>query len=203
MRKMNNDAFWIQIGALATLFMCVMTLLTFGITTGMWESDFWHTDLEGASIVGYDGDWGEDIIVVYTDGTTESVKGISNNYWETMTIQDEGSKPISTIQYCINVLLPTSDIFDTLTYRCDISIVQNGINFYQIPYTTTDFIEITANEWTRIITVPLDIQNVSSGWDNGTYSISFENAGTIEGIEIPDGRSIDIAIEEGVVTFLI
>ncbi|GAH93890.1 unnamed protein product, partial [marine sediment metagenome] len=140
---------------------------------------------------------------VYDDGTTESVKGISNSYWETMSIQDDGSSPISVIQYCLNAKIPTSETFNTREYRCDVSIVQDGVEFYQMTYTTTDSINVTVDEWTRIITVPLDIQSISSDWADGVYHVSFENAGAIENINVPDGRSIDISVDYGNVTFLI
>jgi len=200
---MDDNALPPEIAGLATIAICVMTFLTFGISTGMWEPDFWRSDLDGASIIGYDGDWGEDIIVTYADGTTESVKGVSDNYWSSMSIQNDGSKPIETLQYCINVLLPVSDVFNTLEYWCDVSIVQDGVGFYQTSYTTTDSIIVKADEWTRIITVPLDVQTISDGWIDGTYSVSFDNAGAIEGVCVPDGLSIDIVVEDNMVSFLI
>ena len=77
---MNNEGLLVELGALATVLICIMTFITFGITTGMWELDLWRSDLQGASVIGYDGYWGEDIVVTYTDGTTESVKSVYNNY---------------------------------------------------------------------------------------------------------------------------
>jgi hypothetical protein len=142
------------------------------------------------------------ISFTYTDGTTGSVKGISNNYWSTMSIQDDGSSPISVIQYCINVKIPTSDTFDTRGYRCSISIGQDGIDFYQTSFTIISSVDVEANSWTRIITVPLEIQSISSDWDNGIYTVSFENVGTIEGIGVPKERYIDISIDDGIVTFM-
>lgn len=201
---MNDNAFIVELGALATVVICFMTFITFIITVGAWEPDFWESDLEGASIIGYDGYWGEDIVVIYTDGTTESVKGVSNNYWSTMSIRDDGSKPISTVQYCINAKIPTSDTFDTQGYECMASVVgQDDVVFYRITYTYVSSVDVEANEWTRIVTVSLDVQSVSSDWNDGMYRVSFENAGTIGGIGIPDGRSIDIAVDDGVVRFLI
>lgn len=195
---MNNNGAINEIAGFATLAICIMTAISFGISIGAWEAPFWITDFDDAS-----GDWGEDIIVTYADGTTESVKGISDNHWSTMSIQNDGSKPISSLQYCINAKIPTSDVFDTSEYRCDISIVQDGIEFYQTSYTTTDHINVVANEWTRIITVTLDIESVSCNWNDGTYTVSFENMGTIEDMNAPDGRSIDMAVTDGVVRFMI
>jgi len=195
---MNNNGAINEIAGFATLAICIMTAISFGISIGAWEAPFWITDFDDAS-----GDWGEDIIVTYADGTTESVKGISDNHWSTMSIQNDGSKPISSLQYCINAKIPTSDVFDTSEYRCDISIVQDGIEFYQTSYAIVDYVDIKANEWTRAITVTLDIQTISSSWNDGTYCISFENAGTLERIDVPDGRSLDIAVTDGIVTFLI
>jgi len=200
---MNKKGSIAEISGLATVVICIMTFVTFGITTGVWEPDFWRSDLDGASIVGYDGSWGEDIVVTYTDGNTESVKGISNSYWGTMSIRDDGSKAISSLEYCINAMIPVSDTFNTREYHCAVSIVRNNNNFYQTTYTTTGFVEIKANEWTRVITVPLDIQSISTNWDNGLYVVSFENTGTIEGINAPGGLSLDIIVENGVISFLI
>lgn len=194
---MNNTGAINEIAGFATVAICVMTFVSFGITTGMWEPMFWISDIDA------DGQWGEDIIVTYTDGQTESVKQISNNYWSIMSIQNDGSKPISTIQYCINALLPVSDVFSTHEYLCDVSVVQDGVDFYQTTYATTGSINVEANEWTRIVTVPLNIQTISDGFNDGLFTVSFDNIGTIEGIAVPGGRSIDISVTDGVVTFLI
>jgi len=195
---MNNNGAINEIAGFATIAICIMTAVSFGVTIGAWEPVFWISDIDDV-----DGQWGEDIIVTYADGSTESVKGISNNYWSTMAIENDGSKPISSLQYCINALIPVSDVFTTWEYWCDVSIVQDGIEFYQMTYTTTDPINVKADEWTRIITVSLDVQTISSNWNDGTYRISFENAGSIENINVPEGRSIDISVDDGIVTFLV
>jgi len=197
---MNNNGTINEIAGFATIAICIMTFISFGMTTGLWEEPFWCSGME---IIDYEGYWGEDIIVTYTDGQTESVKQISNSYWDSMSIRDDSSKPIVTIQYCINALIPVSDVFNTREYRCAVFIVQDGVDFYQTSYATTDSIDVGANEWTRIITVPLNIQTISNNWNDGIYTVSFENAGTIEGIAVPDGRSIDIVVTGGVITFLI
>ena len=194
---MNNDGAINEIAAFATVAICIMTFISFGITTGMWEAPFWISDIDA------DGQWGEDIIVTYDDGTTESVKGISNNYWSTMSIESDGSKPISSLQYCINAKIPTSDSFDTLGYECMISIFQDDIDFYQDTYATVHFVDVKADEWTRIVTVPLCVECVSGGLNNGVYTVSFENIGTIGDIDVPEGRSIDISVDDGIVTFLV
>jgi len=199
----NDNALINEIAGVATLAICVMTFITFMITTGALEPGFWESDLQGASIIGCDGQWGEDFVVVYTDGTTESVKGIYNNYWATMSIRDDNSKPIVTIQYCINAMIPVSDVFNTREYWCDVSIVQDGVEFYQTSYTTTDSINVEANEWTRIVTVVLDIESVAEGLNDGLFTVSFDNIGTIEDVAVPDGRSIDIVVDDGIVRFLI
>ena len=195
---MDNNGSVTEIASFATVAICIMTAISFGVTIGAWEPIFWISDLDDV-----DGQWGEDIIVTYDDGSTESVKGISNNYWSIMSIQNDGSKPIVTMQYCINAKIPTSDTFDTLGYECTVSIFQDGIDFYQTSYSAVHFVDVKADEWTRIVTVPLDIESVSEGLNNGVYTVSFENIGTIGDIDVPEGRSIDIAITDGVVRFLI
>jgi len=198
--KGGTDAFINEIAGVATLAICIMTLVMFMISIGVLEPDFWESDME---IIDYDGYWGEDLVVIYTDGSDESVKGIYNNYWSSMSIRDDSSKPISTVQYCINAMIPVSDVFNTHEYCCDVSIVQGGIDFYQTSYTTTDSVNVEANEWTRIVTVSLNVQDVAEGLNNGIYTVSFENIGTIEGINVPDGLSLDIVIEDNLVSFLI
>lgn len=201
---MNNNGFISEVAGVATIFICVMTFITFMITVGAWEASLWESDLEGASIIGCNGYWGEDIVVTYTDNTTESVKGVSNNYWNTMSIRNDGSKPISMLQYCINAKIPSSETFDIRAYECMASVVsQDDVVLYRITYTYVSSVPVEANEWTRVVTVSLDVQSVSSDWNDGIYRVSFENAGTIEGIGVPDGRSIDIVAEDGVVSFLI
>jgi len=197
---MDNNGTINEIAGFATIAICVMTFISFGITTGLWEEPFWCSGME---IIDYEGYWGEDIIVTYLDDNTESVKGISNSYWSTMSIHDDGSRPIEVLQYCLNAKIPTSETFDTREYRCAVSVVQDGIDFYQTSYTTTDSVNVEKNEWSRIITVTLDIQTISSGWNDGVYHVFFENVGAIGGIAVPDGRSIDIDITDGIVTFLI
>lgn len=192
-----------EIAGFATLAICIMTAISFSISIGAFEAPFWISNLDGASVIGYDGVWGEDFIVTYTDGTTESVKQISNNYWSTMAIRDDNSKPISAVQYCINAKIPSSDTFDTLGYECTISIIQDGIDLYQTSFTIMSSVYVEANSWTQIITVPLEIQSISSDLDNGIYTVSFENTGDIVGVIIPSGRSIDIVVDNNIVTFMI
>lgn len=196
--KDGTDGAVNEIAALATVAICIMTFISFGITTGMWEPMFWISDIDDV-----DGQWGEDIIVTYTDGTTESVKAISNSIWSTMSIENDGSKPISSLQYCINAKIPASETFDTLGYECVISIFQDGIEFYHTPYSTVHFVDVKADEWTRVVTVPLDIQTISDNWNDGIYHVSFDNVGTIGNINVPEGRSIDISVDDGIVTFLV
>jgi len=191
------------VASVATVVICILTFITFGISTGMWEEDFWRSDLEDASILGIDGYWGEDIVVTYLDGSTGSVKGISNNYWDTMSIQNDGSELISDLQYCLNVRISTAETFDTQGYSCEVSIAQGNNVFYQTIKTYDTQVETEANEWTRIITVPLDIQQVTDELPDGNYTVSFGNTGNIADIDVPSGRYLDIVIENGEVSFLI
>jgi hypothetical protein len=196
---MNNNGFINELAALCTIGICIMTFLTFGITTGLWEPMFWISDIDGV-----DGQWGEDIIVVYTDGITESVKGIYNNYWETMSIRDDNSDPISVIQYCLNAKIPVSDTFDITGYECIVTVEdQDNVVVYHTTHTYVDSVVVEENQWVRIVTVSLDIESISEGLDNGLYTVSFENIGTIGDIAVPNGRSIDIDITDGIVRFLI
>jgi len=201
--KMNNDGLIAEAAGVATLLICIMTFVTFMVTTGAWEPSFWESDLEGATIIGSDGSWGEDIVVTYTDGTVESVKSITNSYWGAMSIENDGSNAISSLEYCINAKIPIADVFNTWDYQCDISITQNGLVFYQTIYTTSVPVDIEADEWTRIITVPLNIQVISDNWDDGTYLVSFENTGDIEGVAVPSGLSLNIIVSDNVVSFMI
>lgn len=201
--KMNDDAVIVEIGAIATVIICFMTAITFMYTIGVWEQEFWISDLDGASIIGYDGNWGEDIIVTYQDDSIESVKSISNNYWSSMAIKNEGSKAITTVTYCLNAKLPIDHTFNILDYYCNIYIIQNGIEIYRTLYTKTDSIDIEANEWTRFITTSLDVQTICSNLTDGSYTICFENIGVIEGITVPDGLTFDVVTENGLVKFLI
>lgn len=195
----NDNALINQIAGFATIAICIMTAISFLISIGAWEAPFWISDIDDV-----DGQWGEDIVVVYTDGTTESVKGISNNYWSTMSIQNDGSKPIEMLQYCLNAKIPTSDSFDITGYECTVSVVdQDNIILYHTTHTYVNSVSIEANQWVRIVTVSLDIESISEGLNDGFYTVSFENAGAIKGISIPDIRSIDITITESVVRFLI
>ena len=186
-----------------TVAIAIMTLIALGVTLGMWEEDFWRSDLEDASILGIDGYWGEDIVVTYLDGSTGSVKGISNNYWDTMSIQDAGSDLISDLQYCLNVRISTVETFDTQGYSCEVSIAQGNNVFYQTIKTYDTQVETEVNEWTRIITVPLDIQQATDELPDGNYTVSFGNTGDIADIDVPSGRYLDIVIEDGEVSFLI
>lgn len=201
--KMNDKGLISTLAGIATLLICLMTFISFGISVGLWESDFWQSDIEGASIVGYDGYWGEDITVTYTDGTKESVKAVSNSYWSAQSIRNDGSKSISSLQYCISALIPISDTFNTLEYHCSVSIVQDNIIFYQISYEYVSFVDVAANEWTQVLTVPLNVQNICMGWNDGIYHISFENTGTIEGLDVPVGLLLDISIENDNVSFVV
>ena len=201
--KMNDNAYIVELGVIATVIICIMTFITFMYTVGVWEQEFWESDLDGLSVLGYDGSWGEDIVVIYPDNVTESVKSITNNYWSSMAIQNEGSRSISIVTYCLNAKIPVADTFNILDYHCNVFVVQNGIDFYQTSYVGTGSIDIHANEWTRIITVSLDIQSISSSWDDGTYIVSFENIGVIEGVNVPSGLSLDIVIKDGAISFLL
>jgi len=196
--KVGIDAFINELAALCTIGICAMTFISFGITTGMWEPMFWISDFDDV-----DGQWGEDLIVVYTDGSDESVKDLSNSIWSTMAIENEGSRPIEALQYCLNAKIPTSDSFDITGYECIVTIAQNDMVAYRTTHTYVNSVSIEANQWVRIVTVSLDIESISEGLDNGLYTVSFENAGTIENINIPDGRLIDLVVDDGIVTFLI
>lgn len=198
---MDNNGFITEVAAMCTIAICIMTFITFGITTGLWEDALWCSDME---IIDYEGYWGEDLVVIYTDSSDESVKQISNNYWATMAIRDDGSMPIETLQYCLNAKIPVSETFDITGYGCTVSIVDqdNGVA-YCTTHTYVDSVRVEANQWVRIVTVPLDIRSISGNLNGGLYTVSFENAGNLEGISAPDGRSIDISIEDDIVRFLI
>jgi len=201
----SDNGFISEIASLCTIAICVMTIISFGITIGAWEASLWESNLEGASIIGCDGYWGEDIVVTYLDGITESVKGISNSIWSTMSIRDDGSMPIKTLQYCLNAKIPISDTFDVTGYECIVTVAHEDVVFYRITYTYVGLspVVIEANQWVRIATVSLDIESVSVGLNNGRYTVSFDNIGNIENINVPDGRSIDLVVDDGIVTFLI
>ncbi|GAI71770.1 unnamed protein product, partial [marine sediment metagenome] len=62
--KLDDNAMIVKIGSLATIVICAMTFVTFLVTVGVLQPCFWESDLEGASIIGYDGQWGEDLVVV-------------------------------------------------------------------------------------------------------------------------------------------
>lgn len=198
----SDNGFISEVAGLATIGIFLMTLVTFGITTGAWEASLWESNME---IVDYEGQWGEDLVVTYTDGSDESVKQISNSYWSTMAIEDEGSKIITSLQYCLNAKIPISDSFDITGYECTVTVTQNSVVAYRITFTYVALtpVSIEANKWTRVATVSFDIESVSENLNNGLYIVSFANVGTIENINVPDGRSIDISVEDGIVRFLI
>lgn len=197
---MDDNATLVEIGALCTIFICAMTFITFGITIGAFETSLWESNME---IIDYDGQWGEDIVVTYTDGQTESVKQISNSYWSTMAIENEGSKIITSLQYCLNAKIPISDTFDITGYECIVSVVQGDVIFYRITHTYVNSVSIDANGWVRVVTVSLNVHDVTEDLNDGRYTVSFENVGTIEGIDVPDGLPLDIIIEDNLVSFLI
>lgn len=199
---MDNKAQLSVLSSWATILMCAMTFVTFMYTTGTWETPTYETRFEETSILGYDGTWGENIVVTYTDGTTETIKSITNNYWTTMSINNEGSNPIVLVEYVLDVKIPVSDTFSTQNYFCDISITHNNAIIVDDYFSTMDIIDVPADVWTRIITIPLDVVPSSNTLD-GEYTVSFENHGTIEGVSVPTGLSLDALVTDGVTTFLL
>lgn len=175
---------------------------------GAFENPYWETETAF-------GKWGEEIIIYYEDGSTDSLKLLQNNL--PFTVKYKG-KEIVSVGYVLSATaegegydqaeIDYSDFYHDVTYKKDGETVFSD----RITRSSESSVKIPLNDdvWHEVTPI---IENVKMRMDPdpntfpaGTYVLSFTHGGTVryrglphpeewQNAVLPPGKSVTLTVE--------
>lgn len=164
MRKIDDRGFYRilgSLGSIATIFILMLTLWDYGVLA----SAYYESEITGD----IDGLWGEEIIIEYSDGSTDSLKILEEQILFGFFYQE---RPISSITYRLSLNVDYDSEVDTSMYECDIST-----DSWETTKSFDDRITIAANEWIVVASSTIDD---SDELPVGEHTLLFCNKGVIK-----------------------
>ena len=164
MRKIDDHGIFQILGGLGSLATIIILTIT------LWDHGFlgsqYYESQIADNIVGL---WGEEIIIEYSDGSTDSFKVLEEQIVFGIFYQE---RPISSITYCLSLKVDYDGEADNSMYECNISTDSWG--------TTNSFddrITVNADEWVVVASSTIDN---SDEIPVGRHTLLFCNKGVIK-----------------------
>ena len=200
---------YIGIGVIVAILLIITVIFVAFYSVGSEWSTTWNDNADVS------GTWGEDITIIYDDGSTDSLKLLVDRNWP-LVVEYQG-REITAIQYRIYGMA-TGEEFTT----CNVDVTSfavharitapDGDPVYIKDYQYHEPWYLTVNGDTEILCDALVDVDELTGWSSGAYTVSFTPSGSVRyrgensyisdwyTTAIPPGRSLIVDNVVGTIT---